>query len=197
MGKKAQTDRQQFDRGKFKEMVLYFAVRAAEVGDGGFGMVKLNKLLYRADFEAFRTLGQPITGETYERQDYGPVARDLPIILDELGASGRLWWERIAAGPYMRNVPRVPSDGEAAPDCSLFSEQELKVMEATLRELTGFGGKAASEWSHEHSAGWNAAGENGVAIDYSTAIISTKPIPKEDLERATRYVRDRGWVKTS
>ena len=38
-------------------------------------MVKLNKLLYRADFEAFRLLGHPITGETYEKQEFGPVAR--------------------------------------------------------------------------------------------------------------------------
>ena len=187
----------EFNRGKFKEMVLYFAVRAAEAGDDGFGMVKLNKLLYRADFEAFRTLGHPITGEVYERQAYGPVARDLPIVLDELGASGRLQWERIPTGPYTRTVPRVSEDGEAAPDRSLFSEEELRVMEAALSELTGLGGKAASEWSHEESAGWNVAGENGVAIDYSTSIISTKPIPKEDLERAARFVREQGWVRTS
>jgi hypothetical protein len=188
---------QQFDRGKFKEMVLYFAVRSAELKDHGFGMVKLNKLLYRADFEAFRTLGQSITGETYERQDYGPVARDLLLILDELTASGRLQWDRIPAGPYTREVPKVPNEDAAAPDRSMFSPQELKVMEAALSELTGLGGKAASEWSHEESAGWNVAEDDGVAIDYSTSIIATKPIPNEDLERAARFVREQGWVRSS
>jgi hypothetical protein len=190
-------DSTQFDRGKFKEMVLYFAVRAAELGDEGFGMVKLNKLLYRADFEAHRRLGCPITCATYERQEFGPVARDLPIVLDELAASARLRWDHIAAGPHTRDVPRVTDSDEAAPDRSAFSERELGVMEQALEDLTGLGGKAASEWSHEESAGWNAAGENGVAIDYSSAIISTKPIPEADLERASRYVRERGWVKTS
>ena len=190
-------ENQQFNRGKFKEMVLYFAVRAAEMKDDGFGMVKLNKLLYRADFEAYRTLGQPITGETYERQDFGPVARDLPIVLDELGASGRLGWDHIPAGPHTRDVPRVPDNEEALPDPRVFSEEELNVMERALRELSTYGGKAASEWSHKESAGWNAAQENGVAIDYSSAIISTKPIPKEDLERAAHFVREQGWVRTS
>ena len=139
----------QFNKGKFKEMVLYFAVRSAEARDEGFGMVKLNKLLYRADFEAYRTLGQSITGETYERQEFGPVARDLPIVLDELGASGRLDWERIPAGPHTRKVPRVPDQEDALPDPRVFSEGELNVMERALRELSTYGGKAASEWSHE------------------------------------------------
>lgn len=185
------------NRGKFKEMVLFFAERSAERGDSGFGMVKLNKLLYRADFEAFRKLGHSITGETYERQDFGPVARSLPIVLDELGASGRLRWDTISTDRYTQYVPKVPSDEQARPDKTVFTKAELAVMDEAVLELAGLGGKAASNWSHDESAGWNVAAENGVAIEYSTAIISTKSIPPEDLKRASEFVRDRGWVKAS
>lgn len=188
---------QSFNRGKFKEMVLYFTERSVELKDEGFGMVKLNKLLYRADFEAYRTLGHAITGETYERQEFGPVARDLLIVLDELGASGRLRWEHIPAGPYTRNVPRALDREETVSDRSAFSNDELDVMERALSELATYGGKAVSVWSHEQSAGWNLAGEDGNIIEYGTAFISTEPIPSEDLERASRYVRERGWVKAS
>jgi uncharacterized phage-associated protein len=184
---------QTLDRGKLKEMVLYFAERSAELNDDGFGMVKLNKLLYRADFEAYRTLGHAITGEIYERQEFGPVARDLPIVLDELGASGRLYWEHIPAGPYTRNVPRAMGDEEFAPDQRQFSEDELRVMERVLDELATYGGKSVSDRSHEQSAGWNVAGEDGAVIDYSSAIISTTPIPPDDLARASRHVQERGW----
>src|ERR1700733_4521543 len=69
----------EFNRSKFKELVLYLSQRSA--GDEGFGAVKLNKLLYRSDFEAYRLLGRPITGETYIKQEFGPVAADLPIVL--------------------------------------------------------------------------------------------------------------------
>lgn len=188
---------QSFNRGKFKELVLYFAMRSAELKDNGIGMVKLNKLLYRADFEAYRTLGHSITGETYERQEFGPVARDLPIVLDELGASGRLRWEHIPAGKHTRNVPRTLDHDEAVPDQSQFSKDEMAVMERALRELATYGGKSVSEWSHEQSAGWNLAGENGNEISYGSAFISTDPIPQEDLERASRYALERGWVKAS
>jgi uncharacterized phage-associated protein len=188
---------QSFKRGKFKEMVLYFTERAAESGDAGFGMVKLNKLLYRADFEAYRTLGRAITGETYERQKFGPVARDLPIVLDELAASGRLYWQRIPAGPHTRTVPSAQRDRDALADKSAFPSNEMEVMERVFHELAAYGGKAVSEWSHEQSAGWNIAGEDGAVIEYATALISTDPVPKADLDRASRYVRDRGWIKAS
>jgi uncharacterized phage-associated protein len=189
------TQAMQFSRGKFKELVVYLCAASERARDEGFGMVKLNKLLYRADFEAYRLLGHPITGETYEKQEYGPVARDLPIVLDELGAAGRLGWQFIATGPHTRNVPTVTEDPDAVADMSAFPSDEREVIENTLRELAVYGGKGASEWSHEESAGWKAAPEYGHAIDYSSTFISTEPVSPEDLDRARRFVHERGWVR--
>ena len=186
-----------FNRGKFKELVVYLCAAAEQAGDEGFGMVKLNKLLYRADFEAYRLLGHPITGETYEKQEYGPVARDLPIVLDELAAAGRLRWQSIPRGPHTRKVPTMAEDLDAAADMSAFPADERQVIESTLRELAAYGGKSASEWSHEESAGWNVVREYGEAIDYASTFISTAPIPPEDLERARQFVHDRGWVHSA
>jgi len=62
--------------------VLYLARQSSE--DPGFGAVKLNKLLFFADFEAFRLLGSSITGATYEKEEYGPVAREFLPMQDEL-----------------------------------------------------------------------------------------------------------------
>jgi hypothetical protein len=183
-----------FNRGKFKELVIYFCAASKRAGDEGFGMVKLNKLLYRADFEAYRLLGHPITGETYEKQEFGPVARDLPIALDELGAAGRLRWELIPRGPHTRKVPTMTNDPDAVADMTAFPSDERDVIETTLRELAVYGGKGASEWSHEESAGWRMVPEYGQPIDYGTTFLSTKPIPAKDLERARQFVRDEGWV---
>ncbi len=186
-----------FNRGKFKELVIYLCAAAEQAGDEGFGMVKLNKLLYRADFEAYRVLGHAITGETYEKQEYGPVARDLPIVLDELAAAGRLRWQSIPRGPHIRKVPTMAEDADATADMSAFAADERQVIENALRDLAAHGGKSASEWSQEESAGWNVVREYGEAIDYASTFISTAPIPSEDLERARRFVRDRGWVPSS
>ena len=177
-----------FDRSKFKELVLHLSQRSQD--DEGFGMVKLNKLLFWADFEAFRLLGRSITGETYEKQEYGPVARDLPLVLDELAQSGYVIWQHPSRGPYVRDVPAAAEE----PDLAQFSADELRIIERALDELAAHGGKTASEWSHEQSAGWNVTPAIGEAISYETAFVSTEPIPREDLERAAEFVRESGWL---
>jgi Protein of unknown function (DUF4065) len=184
----------QFSRGKFKELVVYLCAASERAGDEGFGMVKLNKLLYRADFEAYRLLGHPITGETYEKQEFGPVARDLPIILDELGAAGRLRWQFIPSGPHTRKVPTVTDDPDAVADMGAFPSDEREVIESALRELAVYGGKGASEWSHEESAGWKAAPEYGRAISYASAFISTEPFSEQDLDHVRKFLRKQSWA---
>jgi uncharacterized phage-associated protein len=188
------TDDIKFNRGKFKELVLFFAQEAARSGDERFGMVKLNKLLYHADFEAFRRFGAPITGESYERQEFGPVARDLPIVLDELGAAGRLEWQLIPRGEHVRKVPALRGEQGADPDMTQFSEKEIEQLRATLEALAIHGGKSASEWSHEESAGWNMARENGATIEYGSVFLSTKPITEKELRRARSFLEAEGLV---
>lgn len=53
--------------------MLYIAKRS--LTDPYFGYVKLNKILFYADFVAYGELGKPITGATYIRNLYGPTPR--------------------------------------------------------------------------------------------------------------------------
>jgi hypothetical protein len=165
----------EFNRAKFKELVLYFSARSG--ADEGFGMVKLNKLLYRADFEAYRLLGRSLTGEEYERQEFGPVARHLPIVLDELAQAGYLAWRHVPTGPYTRDVPGALEP----PDMSAFSADELGIIDRALVELLEHGGKSVSEWSHSRSVGWNVV-TTGEVISYDTALISPDPPSDEVVE---------------
>ena len=53
------------DDNKLRELVLYIAVLSE--GDPAFGKVKLNKLLFFADFTAYLSFGKPITGHEYQK----------------------------------------------------------------------------------------------------------------------------------
>lgn len=159
----------EYDGAKFKELVLYLSLASAD--DEGFGMVKLNKLLFRADFESYRLLGHSITGEIYEKQEYGPVARSLPRALDELASRAYIVWQHIARGPFTRHVPAALEP----PDVSLFSEEELEVIKKALNDLAEHGGKSVSVWSHETAAGWRVK-TIGAAIPYSSAAINMAPL---------------------
>lgn len=177
----------EFNRGKFKELVLHLAAASAE--DVGFGMVKLNKLLYRVDFEAYRRRGRSITGATYEKQEFGPVARELLIALDDLGASGYIRWHQIAAGPYTRKVP----EAKEPPDLSQFEDEDMAIIADALTDLAAYGGKSVSEWSHEQSAGWRAA-EIGQEIGYGSALVSSAGLSDEQMDRALERSRDENWA---
>jgi uncharacterized phage-associated protein len=181
----------EFDWGRLKELVLFVSQESAQ--DEGFGLVKLNKLLYRADTEAYRLLGASITGETYEKQDYGPVARHLPIVLDELGAAGRLDVLRIPSGEHLRKVPKPRNDETAQPDMSLFTEAERELIERALAELAVYGGKSVSEWSHREAAGWRVAGI-GDEISYESSLIArVADVDPEAKEKLRQRVLTNNW----
>lgn len=164
----------EYDRDRFENLVLYLTERSQE--DVGFGKIKLNKLLFRSDFEAYRLLGSSITGEEYKHQELGPVAAHLPSLFKRLGPEGEgaLVIEDVPAGPYTRNVP-VPT-GRRFADPSVFGQAEIDVIERTLDELKEFGGVGVSKWSHVTSVGWRVHKEMNELIPYSSAPLSIRPL---------------------
>lgn len=56
--------------------IAYILINKAQMG-----ITRLMKLLYKADFEAAKRLGEPITGATYEAWDMGPVPKEIYFAL--------------------------------------------------------------------------------------------------------------------
>jgi hypothetical protein len=74
------------DDSKFRELILLIA-RESE-GDPRFGSIKLNKLLFYADFVAYQHLGKPITGQEYFALPQGPAPRYMVPIREKMEADG-------------------------------------------------------------------------------------------------------------
>lgn len=66
---------------KYKNAVLYFA---SQLNRYELGATKLAKLLYYLDFISYRDRKDSITGTTYYKQNFGPLAKDLIEIVGEL-----------------------------------------------------------------------------------------------------------------
>jgi Protein of unknown function (DUF4065) len=175
-----------FDPAKFNELVLLLV--NLSVDDPRLSRVKLNKLLYRSDFEAFRLLGHSITGATYVHGEHGPMAAELPFAEERLGERGYLSYRTEQAGPYPQKMP-VAHEGA---DETQFSDDELAIAKVAVEELRDYGGKAASDWSHEESAGWRLTNDDET-IPYDTAIIASEPAPDKTLERLRQRVISGNW----
>lgn len=154
--------RASFNARKFKELVVHLAERSAD--DPEFGSTKLNKLLYFCDFEAYRQLGHSITGARYQKLEWGPAAKEFLPLQDEMLRDGMIGIEQQPRHLLTRRVT-VPL---IEPNLDVFGPEELALIDRMIAELRPLTGRAASDYSHEQSAGWQLAAE-GEEISYATA----------------------------
>ncbi len=168
---------QEFNEPKFEELVLYFAQRC--VDDPRFGVTKLNKLLFFADFIAYANGGQSITGSEYVALKLGPVPANAQDVRWRMQHEGRIaietrgWQQRIVA--------------LKEPDLGHFSPQDIATADHVCNELEKFNATQVSDLSHAF-LGWRAAYAESLAtgrqvrIPYSTVLVSNEPL--DDFERA-------------
>jgi uncharacterized protein YwgA len=89
----------QFDRDKFKAL-LHYVVWSVGVRQG-FGAARLYKVLWFSDADAHARFDEPITGESYVREKYGPFPRHVLPVIQELIDDGSI---RCRNGSYF-NMP--------------------------------------------------------------------------------------------
>lgn len=176
-----------FDERKFRELLLYVAEQTRD--DRDFGDVKLNKALAFSDFLAYACLGAPITGAEYQRQRMGPVARKLLPIRHAMEAEGLVDVER-------STVKYVPTRCKARrpADISVFSKEELEIVDDIIDLLRPHTAARVSELSHRVVGGWEVAA-TGETIPYETFLVETKAPRAETLEQARGIAAAHGWAR--
>ena len=170
----------EFNPEKFKELIVYVAAKAQD--DPAFGAIKLNKILYYADFAAYRQLGAPITGAAYFKLREGPAPRQLLAARDELVDEGRLRIEERRHFAYLQKR-LAPSPG-CAPDPEFLRPEEQELVDEVIEFFWGKSAREASDYSHREP-GWILA-EDRADIPYESAWLSADPIDQETEEAAQR-----------
>jgi Protein of unknown function (DUF4065) len=82
----------QFDREKYKAVILYTCVKCEA---HQLGAVKLHKVLYYADMLHYAHMGAPMTGSTYRKRPHGPTSDELLQTLRELEKQRQFRFERL------------------------------------------------------------------------------------------------------
>lgn len=157
--------------GRFKDVVLYVAGELAD--DPTFGSTKLNKILYFADTEAYKRLGQPITGAVYQRNHHGPTASEYPPMIREMVSEGYITVGRERIVDHEQE--RVRTTHQVLPNMDQFSADERAILDEVLAEFRGYTNTRASDESHKRSAGWLAR-DQGETIPYIDSLINPEPL---------------------
>jgi hypothetical protein len=163
----------QFDRDKFKALLHYVVWKAGDRDD--FGATKLYKVLWFSDARAYMLFGEPITGEAYVREKYGPMPRHAMSCIAELEKDGAI---RVSQSQYF-NKPIRRFRSERLPDKLSLNEKQREIVEYWISHIADEHTAASiSEQSHDYA--WEIA-KLGEEIPYQ-AIFANRIRDPDDAE---------------
>jgi hypothetical protein len=168
---------------RLEELILYVAKQS--VDDPDFGAVKMQKILFWADFMHYAKHGQSISGGRYCKQDQGPVLRSYKPAERSLLQRGDAEIQERERGP--RTQKRLIAKRDANP--MMLSAEHTRIADAAIAALVGMNAKDVSHWSHDF-VGWQVA-QVGEDIPYETVFVSERPLSARERAYALALVAER------
>jgi hypothetical protein len=169
------------DDTRLAELILYISDKCER--DEYFGAVKLNKILFFADFLYYQRRGRSITGQEYQRLKNGPAPRRLMPVRSDLERDGDVVVKkRFTPGGY----EQARTVAVREPDLRMFAGDEIAMVDFVITELWNHTASEASDLSHTLT-GWKLA-ENGDTIPYETVFLSERELTTDEAEYARELV---------
>lgn len=159
-----------FDSRKLGELMIYISRRSAD--DPNFGKTKLMKLLAFTDFLAFGRTGEPVTGATYIKLDYGPAPQQALAVIEGLKRQGSVSVVAEQSGSYSRS--RLLAHRDILP--GILSEAELAITDEVIDHYRGWNNTALSDESHREFTGWRMV-EDKETIPYGSVFLAADQTP--------------------
>lgn len=165
------------------ELILYIASRCERAQY--FGKTKLNKILFYADFLYYKKTGASITGQEYMRLDQGPAPRRLVPVVEALKGERFAFRKERLFGRVQERPLAIDE-----PDLTLFSGDQIAMVNEVIEAFWDQTGKAVSDLSHSLPS-WQLAA-NGETIPYSTIFLSDRPLSEAEIEHGRRLTVELG-----
>ena len=168
---------------RLREMVLYVSARAVDMPR--WGKTKLNKILWEADFSAYRERSSPVTGRPYQRLPAGPGPVEMPVILAEMEQAGTIEIEAVPAGQHYEQ--RIIA--KTSPSLYFFSSDDLVYVD---RAIERFWDMTAVEASNEsHGVAWKTR-HHLDPLPYESALLLDETLSGRSLIRIKQLATDQG-----
>lgn len=171
-------------RQRFRELIVYITNRCDR--DEHFGAVKLNKILYHADFRAFERFGVPLTGMKYFKLPAGPAPKAMLPILEELEAEGAIKRDPPQQASFEQRRTHALRDAHM----DHFTDDEVDLIEEVIKELRPQTATAAT--NDTHGVAWRARNMRD-DIPYEAVFLSDEGPTADDIAEARELNERYGW----
>jgi len=173
-----------FDAARFKALVHYVIARVEDPSQ--LGGVKLNKIVWFIDGQAYLRTGKTLTGARYIKEPQGPVAKAMLPLLRQLQEEGAIAIESVDY--YGRGKWQYRSLRDAK--TNLFSKEELDYIDE-ITDIIALHHTAKSISEATHGPAWKLA-RNGEDIPFHAVLAEDlQPVTEEDIawakERMSAY----------
>ncbi len=174
---------------KLRELVLYVADKCEENRE--FSAVKLNKILFYADFLSFAKYGESITGVQYKKYPQGPVPTVLKRVRSEMEKNGEsvLRKKDYYGLTQHRVVPLRDPDLD-----KFFRPRDIALVDNVISRLWDENAAQVSERSHDRA--WRNAAD-GEPIPYEAVYVSDEPLTEQDIAIAQEMIDEYERAKQS
>jgi Protein of unknown function (DUF4065) len=172
-------------QSRLRELILYVAHQCKSARR--FGKIKLYKIIWKADFEAFAERQVPITGRPYQRLRFGPAPVEMAPLLEEMQQDGLLRFESVDLGEgyiELRPVALV------APSMKYFSPDDIEFVDRVIKYYWNKTGKETSDESH--GVAWRTRSDYD-AIPYEMAFLSDERLSGEAAKKVLSLAAQKGW----
>jgi hypothetical protein len=167
---------------RLRQLVIYVSRRCSSAER--FGLTKLNKTVWKADFDAFAARKRPITGRPYQRLDLGPAPREMPRVLNDLLRDEAI---QLVETDFGEDIVEKRPVAIAEPNLSYFDAEDLAFIEGAISYYWDKTGIETSDDSH--GVAWRSR-PTGSPMYYELSYLSDAEIsPRQRisvLERARR-----------
>ena len=138
---------------RLQELILYLAQKMERDGHKTPSRMKLAKLLFQIDFEAYAQRGRPVSGTRYDADKYGPKPVGELLATRELEGELRFEW----ANPWDRMEVPVAKDD---PRMDEFEPWERELIDSVADRYRDVTANAMVEEAHRFP-GWVHAWDDG------------------------------------
>jgi hypothetical protein len=170
---------------RLRELILYVSRRCT--GATRFGKVKLNKIIWKSDFDAFAARRVPVTGRPYQRLQFGPAAVEMAPLYGEMLQDGFIHVDQVDLGDGFVEQRTIP---DVEPELKLFSQNDLSFVDTALEYYWDKSGTEASDDSR--GIAWSTR-QDGDPMPYELALLSDQRLGKAQESRLLEKARQAGW----
>lgn len=170
---------------RLRQMILDVSERCRTAAR--FGRVKLNKVIWKADFDAFAMRRVPVTGRAYQRLKWGPAAIETQPLYSEMLQDGLIHVEKVDLGDGFVEQRTI---ADISPELTLFSADDLSYVDVAIRYYWEKTGREASD--DLHGVAWRTR-EDGDPMPYELALLSDRQLEDAQAVQLLDLVERSGW----